>query len=134
MTSFRSSSLLHQALLADAAISGATGLLMLLGAGLLASLLGLPEALLRFAGLILLPYGVLVAYLGTRESPPRPAVWAVIAVNALWAADSILLLLSGWVAPNALGHVFVAAQALVVLIFAELQYIGMRRFAATAAA
>lgn len=133
MTLSRPSTFLRRVLLADAVISGAAGLLMFLGAGLLASLLQLPEALLRYAGLILLPWFAFVAYIATRDSPPRSAVWAVIVINTLWVAGSIVLLLSGWVAPNALGVAFVIAQALVVGILAEMQYFGLRRSRTTSA-
>ena len=133
MSVFGLSPFLRRALLADALISGATGLLMLIGANVLASLLGLPEALLRYAGLVLLPYGALVAYVATREQLRRWAVWAVIVANAIWAVDSIILLLSGWLTPNALGYAFIIFQALVVAAFAEIQYIGLRRSMTTVA-
>ena len=126
-TPSRTSPFLRRVLLADAVTSGATGLLMMLGASLLAELLGMPAALLDYAGLVLLPFAALVAYLATRESLWRPAVWAVIACNALWAADSVLLLLTGWIEANKLGVAFVIAQALVVAVFAELEYVGLRR-------
>jgi hypothetical protein len=114
-------------LVADAATCGAAGLLMALGASILEEPLGLTVPLLRYAGVSLLPFGALLAYLATRESLPRPAIWAIIAGNALWAADSILLLLTGWVEPTALGEVFIIAQALAVAVFAELEYLGLRR-------
>jgi hypothetical protein len=122
----RLSSFLRQGLLADAVITGATGLVMLFGADVLASLLALPAALLRYAGLALLPFVAYVAYVATRERLHRPAVWAVILLNALWVAASIVLLLSGWVAPNALGVVFVLVQALAVAVFTDIQYLGVR--------
>lgn len=128
MTTFvRSSSLLRQALLADAVISGAMGLLLLLGAGFLTGLLDLPVALLRYAGLLLLPFVAFVAYMATREPLDRTAVWCAILVNAFWVVASIGLLLSGWVAPNGLGIAFVIVQAVAVGIFAELQLVGLRR-------
>ncbi len=127
MSSFSPSPLLRYALVGDAVASGATGLLLALGAGALAGLLGLPEALMRSAGLILLPYAAVVAFLGTRATISRRAVWAVIAVNGVWVADSLILLASGWVSPTALGYAFVLAQALVVLLFAEAQCFGLRR-------
>ena len=96
-------------------------------------MLGLPEPLLRIAGAVLLPFAALVAYLSLRPYLPRIAVWAVVLVNVLWAADSVLLLMSGWVAPTAAGTVFVLAQAAVVLMYAELQYMGLRRSGAVAA-
>jgi hypothetical protein len=123
----KSSTFLRRALLLDALASGATGLLLIAGAGLLEALLGLPAALLRYAGLVLVPYVAFVAYAGTRDAIARPAVWAIIAANILWAAASLLLLVSGLVAPNALGYAFVIAQAVVVVLLGELQVIGLRR-------
>jgi len=84
---------------------------------------------MREAGIILLPYAAVVGYLGTRATLSPRAVWAVIVVNGIWVADSLMLLVGGWVAPTALGYGFVLAQALVVLLFAEAQYFGLRRSA-----
>lgn len=121
------SPLLRQALLADATTSGAFGLLMLLAAGPLSHLLGLPEMLLRGAGAILVPYVAFLAWLSLREQTNRVLIWAVILGNVLWTADSLLLLVSGWVSPTGAGYAFVIAQALVVLMYAELQFMGLRR-------
>ena len=123
---------LRYALLADAVASGATGLLLIAGADLLTGLLGLPVALMREAGLLLVPYVALVAFVGTREAISRPAVQAIIALNLLWVVGSMGLLMGGWVAPTALGTAFVIAQAVAVGVFAELQFIGLRRTQATA--
>ncbi|HZW47780.1 MAG TPA: hypothetical protein VFF61_09650 [Microvirga sp.] len=127
MTTIHPSPLLRQALLADATTSGAFGLLMLLAAGPLSHLLGLPEVLLRGAGAILIPYVALLAWLGLRERMHRALVWAVILGNVLWLVDSLLLLVSGWVSPTGAGYAFVIAQALVVLMYAEFQIVGLRR-------
>ncbi len=127
MMNVHSSPLLRQALLADAATSAGFGLLMLIGAGPLSGLLGLPEMLLRIAGLILLPYAVFIGWLGLRETIRKPVAWAVVLGNALWALDSLLLLASGWVSPTSAGYAFVIAQGLVVLMYAEFQYVGLRR-------
>ena len=118
---------LRYALLADAVASGATGVLLIAGAGLLDGLLGLPVALMREAGLLLVPYVALVAFVGTRETISRPAVRSIIALNIVWTVCSIGLLLTDYVAPTALGTAFVIAQAAVVAVFAELQFIGLRR-------
>ena len=67
-----------------------------------------------------------MAWVGAREEVARGAVWTIIAANALWVAASIGLLV-GWVAPTALGYAFILAQAGVVMLFAELQYVGLRR-------
>ena len=67
---------LRFALLADAVASGATGLMMIAGADLLTGLLGLPVALMREAGLLLVPYVALVAFVGTRRAIPHGAVFS----------------------------------------------------------
>ena len=123
---------LRFALIADAVASGATGLMMIAGADLLTGLLGLPVPLMREAGLVLVPYVALVAYVGTRANIPHGAVKAIIALNVAWVAGSVGLLVSGFVAPTALGYAFVIFQAIVVGVFAELQLIGLRREAQTA--
>ena len=118
---------LRRAILADAVFSGASALLLTFGAGALAPLLNLPEALLRETGLFLVAYAALVGWLGTRQSMPKPLVWIVIAGNAAWTVASIALLFSGAVTPNLLGEAAVAMQAIAVGVFAELQYVGLRR-------
>lgn len=123
----QSPTFLRRALMLDALASGATGLLMFAGAGLVEGLLGLPAALLRGAGMVLMPYVAFVVYAGTLEIISRAAVWTIIAANVAWAAAGALLLVSGWVAPTALGYAFVIAQAVVVALLGELQYMGLRR-------
>jgi hypothetical protein len=119
--------LLRFALIADAVASGATALLMLAGAGLLSDLLGLPVELMRYAGLALVPFVAFVAFVGTRSDIPRGAATAVIVLNVAWVVGSLALLVSGKVSPTALGHAFVLVQAIAVGVFAELQWIGLRR-------
>jgi hypothetical protein len=121
------SNLLQRALQADGVISGATGVLMLALAEPLSGLLGLPPGLLRGAGAALLPFALFVWWLSAQPAVSRRAAWAVVVINALWTADSIWLLLSGHVAPTGLGTVYVIGQAAIVLLFAELQYVGLRR-------
>ena len=67
-----SSPLLRCALLADAVFSGVSAVAMVLDTSTLASLLGLPDALLRETGLFLIAYTALVGWLGLRASDPRP--------------------------------------------------------------
>jgi hypothetical protein len=118
---------LRFALLADAAASGATGLMMIAGADLLTGLLGLPAGLMRAAGLVLVPYVALVAFVGTRPNISHGAVKAIVAMNIAWVLASAGLLAGGFVVPTALGYAFVIVQAVVVGVFAELQIIGLRR-------
>ncbi|HYG87370.1 MAG TPA: hypothetical protein VD978_14015 [Azospirillum sp.] len=121
------STLLRRVLHADGIVCAAMGALLTLAAAPLAGLLGLPAPLLRVVGISLLPLAAVLIYLATRAAIPRRGVWAVIAYDVLWVADSILLLVTGWVEPTALGYAFVIGQALVVAGFAELKYVGLRR-------
>jgi len=129
MQLFRTSTFLRWVLLADAATCIATGLLMMLGSGLLEQFLGLPAELSRYAGVGLLPFAAFLVYLAARENLSPPVVWAVIVLNALWTLDSILLLLSGWIEPTELGYAFVIFQAFGVAMFAALEYFGLRKSA-----
>lgn len=128
------SQLLRRALLADAVFSGISAVVMTLDAAALASLFNLPEALLRETGLFLIAYTALVGWLATRPSLPKAIVIVVVAGNAAWTLTSVALLFSGAVAPNLLGEIVVVAQAIATGVFAELQYIGLRRSGDTAAA
>jgi uncharacterized protein YjeT (DUF2065 family) len=129
-----SSLLLRRALLADAVFSGVSAVLMTLAASAFASVLSLPEALLRETGLFLIAYTALVGWLAARQSIPWALVVIVVAGNAAWTIASIALLFSGWVNPNLLGEIVVVAQAIATGVFAELQYIGLRRSGGVVAA
>jgi len=129
MTFIQSSRVLRNALALDAAACAATGLLLGFGAGALSGHLGFPAEFLRRAGLVLLPCAALLALLASRPRLPRLAVYAVIGVNLLWIADSILVLAAGWFAPTSLGIAFVLAQAAAVAIVTELEVIGLKRSA-----
>ena len=128
------SQFLRRALLADAIFSGISAVVMTLDAGTLASFLNLPEALLRETGLFLIAYAALVGWLGARPSVPKALVMIVVIGNAAWTLASIALLFSGAVSPNLLGEIVVVAQAIATGVFAELQYIGLRKSAGVLAA
>ena len=118
---------LRRAILADAVLSGATGLLMIAGAGFLADLLAIPATLLLAAALTLVPYVAFVVYVGTRPDISRVGVSLIVGANAVWTIASIILLVAGLILPNLLGYAFVIGQAVVVALLGELQYIGLRR-------
>ena len=123
----RVSNFLRYVLLADAATCLACALLLSIGGGFLQNLLGLPEKIMFYAGLSLFPFAAFLIYTGTRKSISKTVVWVIIGLNLLWTIDSFLLLFSGYVAPTTFGYVFVIFQAIGVLIFAELEFIGLRR-------
>lgn len=118
---------LRRLLHVDAATSGAMGPLLVLAAPALSPALGLPAALLREAGIALLPFAALLLWIARAPRPARGAAWAVVAANALWVVASVALLASGLVSPTALGEAFVLAQAAVVAALAWLQSAALRR-------
>lgn len=121
------SSFLRRALIADAIFSGIAALGFAFGAGVFATLFNLPEALLRETGLFLIAYAAFVGWLGSRQTMTRALVLIVIVGNAACTLGSIALLFSGSVSPNLLGMVMIVAQAIATGVFAELQFIGLRR-------
>lgn len=127
MSGFIPSKFLRFALGADAVSSAVLGVACAASAAPLSNLLGLPEPLLRTAGLALLPWAAVVGLLATRETLRPAFVWAVIALNVLWAVDSFGLLFGSQVQPTALGTAFIVVQAVAVLVLAECQMIAMRR-------
>ena len=103
---------LRNVLLVDAGACLASGALMSLGAGTLARLTSIPEPLLFYAGLALVPVALVMAVVATRMLSAAP-VWLIVVGNGLWVAGSVWLLLSA-ISPNAIGTLYIAAQALVV--------------------
>jgi hypothetical protein len=120
-------SLLRAVLKLDAIVTGANGAAYLIAAGPLGDLLGLSPALLRGTGAFLLAFAAAVYVTATRTPIPRPAVCAIVAVNALWVADSVVAAINGWGTPNTVGTVWIVLQAVVVAAFAELQLAGLKR-------
>ena len=122
-----SSAFLRRAIQADAIFSGASAVILTIGGGEIAPLLNLPEALLRETGLFLIAYTALVGWLATRSTVAKALVLLVIVGNAAWTLGSIALLFSGAVSPNLGGELMVVAQAIATGVFAELQYVGLRK-------
>ena len=119
--------LLRLALKLDAVASGALGTLLLVTATVLDDLLGIPLALLVPVGLFLLAYAAFVWIVGTRRRINRTAAWTVVALNLVWVADSVVVVLAGPFPLTGLGVIFILAQAVAVLLFADLQFLGLRR-------
>jgi hypothetical protein len=123
----RVSNFLRYVLFADAATCVACGLLLSAGGNFLQGTTGLPASLMFYAGLSLFPFAAFLIYTATRKSISKTAVWLIIGLNLLWTIDSFLLLASGYVAPTTFGYVFVIFQAIGVLMFADLEFIGLRK-------
>ena len=117
------STFLRRTLAVDAATCAAMGVLLAAFQAPLAGLLGLPAALLFYAGLALFPCAALM--LVAHRS--RALAWLVVAGNAAWLAGSVVVLVVA--SPTALGYAFVIAQAIAVAVLAGLEYVGLARAA-----
>jgi hypothetical protein len=122
----RVSNFLRNALLADATLGLISGFLLTFGANFLQNSLGLPYSLLFYSGLSFFPFAALLFYAATRKTISKTIIWIIIGINFLWGIDSFLLLISGYIAPTNLGIIFVIAQAIGVLAFGILEFIGLR--------
>jgi hypothetical protein len=121
------STFLRRVLCVDAATCAATGALMTFDAAPLSPMLGLPAALLFWAGLSLFPVAAFLLWVATRRDLPRPGAWLAILGNVGWVAGSVLVL--AVLSPTGLGTTFVIAQAVVVALLADLEYVGLKRIA-----
>jgi len=127
MSIFASPKFLRRVLLADALSCAATGGLQLLAGAALSSWTNLPSPLLAGTGWFLVLYAGAVAWLASRKEVPQVFVWIIAAGNLAWAAGCAALWLGHWAAPSALGTAWLAAQAVTVVVLAELQIACVRR-------
>ena len=120
--------LLRNALRGNAIFSEVSGLAALLLARPLTHFTGLqPAATFTSLGIMLIIYGIGIAWLSTRPKPNRAIVWGIILGDVAWVLGSILILLTGNPAFTVAGNWLVAILAEAVAAFAVAQYIGLRR-------
>jgi len=102
----------------------ATGLILF--AEEIASLTVLPQQLLFWAGVSLVPSAVFMGATARPDQTPRWAAWTIVIGNGLWVAASLALAFSGLVEPNIYGWAFVMSQAVVVAVLAELEFSALK--------
>jgi hypothetical protein len=113
-------------LLFDAATGVLMGAALLALTAPLANLFGLPPALLRWAGGLLLPFAVLMVVAARQRPPSAALVMLIVAGNLAWAAASVgVVLLVDQI--SALGTGLVLLQAAAVLVLAGAEWHGLRR-------
>ena len=132
MSIFASPRFLPRVMWADAASCAATGALQVALTDALPRLTGLPAPLLMGTGVFLLAYAAAAAGMAGASRPPRMLIGLVVLGNFGWAAGCAALLMSGLFPVTALGTAWVLAQALCVVVLAELQWTGLRRTRGTA--
>ncbi len=119
--------LLRLALRADAALSAAGGLVFVIAAGGLDSLLGPNAWVLRLLGVALVGYGAAVWTVAAAGTISRASAWTVIVANLVSTVASVVVLLADWLTLTTTGVVVTLAMALYTTVFADLQYLGLRR-------
>lgn len=127
VTSVRADRFLRWALRLDAVATLGSGALLAAGGTLLAEPTGVPAAAGHGIGAFLVVYAVAVAALSFRPVINRAAAWAVVVLNSVWVIDSAITLVAGFWDLTAIGVGLVVVMAVVVAVFAELQYVGLRR-------
>ena len=110
----------------DAVVTGVNGAAYLAAAPLLTDLLGVPSGVLRGIGAFLLAYTAGVALVAARPVISAGATEAVVGANLLWAAASVVSVVTDRFDLTAAGAVWVLLQAAVVAGFAGLQLTTLR--------
>lgn len=116
---------LNRILALDALTCALMGIVLILSASALSSLLALPHGLLFFAGCALLPIAIFMAALSRQPSPWPAGVRLVVLGNAAWVLASLAVLVIA--DPNPLGAGFLLAQAVVVALLAMAESTAARR-------
>ena len=119
--------LLVRSLRLDALASGAMGVLLAAGGWLLDGPLSAPAAFLVPLGVFLLAYASLLWVIARDARSARAIGGFVVAGNIVWVVATIVTLLADWLTLSGLGIAFALLQAAAVVVFVELQWIGLRR-------
>ncbi|RYY93783.1 MAG: hypothetical protein EOO24_26095 [Comamonadaceae bacterium] len=134
MSIFVSPRFLSRVMAVDAVSCLATGGLQLALAGPMAALTGLPADLLVASGAFLVVYAALAGWIARREQPPRILIGLIALGNLGWGIGCIGLMAAGPWPLGGWGMAWLAAQAITVLVLAELQWTGLRRTRRTSGA
>jgi len=123
---------LRRSLQLDGIASALCGALLLVAAGPVSTLAGLPgPGLARAVGAGLLVYAAALLWNAARATVSRGEVQLAVVLNAGWVAGSAVLIVDGPL--TLVGNLAVGAVAGAVLLFAVLEIVGLRRLRAAAA-
>src|ERR1700737_4462892 len=117
----------------DALTCGVSGVVLLIDGPMLADQLGTPLGVLQPLGVLLVAFAATLWAVEARLGMNERAVWAVIILNGVWVAASLLAVLLGWLPLTGLGTGLVIAQAALTALVADLEFVGLRREVAPAA-
>ncbi|NUR49977.1 MAG: hypothetical protein HOV71_17775 [Hamadaea sp.] len=119
--------LLRFALRLDASASAGLGVVILVLSGKLDEWLGTPTAFTVGVGVFLLVWATGLAVLAAQRDISPAGGWTVIVLNVGWIAASLAVAFGGAFDLTGWGVALSALQALPVLLFIDLQYLGLRR-------
>jgi hypothetical protein len=124
--------LLREALIANAMFSVATGAVMIIAGGSVASFLGIEASwMVRLVGAGLLPFAVAVAVSARPQNLAARSAFAISAADFVWVLASMVLVLFRPDLLSPAGTISVAVVAVIVTGFASVQVIGVRRLCET---
>ena len=127
-TQHSTSQLLRRTLQANAVFSGLTGVFLLAGAGPITAFLGLKAPIILIVvGIATLLGAISLFLIAARPSIDRRAGMMYALIDSAWVIASIVILLTGWVPLTTGGKWAVGLVAVIVAIFAELEFLGARR-------
>ena len=121
-----SDSLLRLAMRADAVLSGLVGVALIAAAGWFSELTGLPAAVAYGAGAAFVVYATVV-FLAAGLEQVRAAGIATVVANLLFTVAAVVVVMARPVDLTTAGVVAVLAGGVYTLVFADLQYLGLRR-------
>ncbi|MBZ4019198.1 hypothetical protein [Streptomyces purpurogeneiscleroticus] len=119
--------LLRTVLRTDSASTAAFAVLMLAAAALTTTPLGLPRGLAVVSGCGMVCGAAAFWLLARQPVLPRRLVAGAIALNVVCGAAFAVLACTDLVPLTGFGRFFLAAGAVIVAVFAELEYVGLRR-------
>jgi hypothetical protein len=121
-------SLLRNALRANAAFSGISGIIAIIDAEIIADFMGTGTALIyMILGLNLVIYAGITLYYAGQEAIDKRFAWFAVIADGIWVIASAAILLTNAFDLSVGGKWLVLILADVVLAFAIAQYIGLRR-------
>lgn len=107
----------------NATATAATGLAMLAARGFLPPLFGLGSPLLLdLVAIFFLAYAAGLLYFAARPRVDRSALLAFAAADGAWVVGSAVVLLMFWPQLTPIGRVLIVGVAIVVDVFAMMQY------------
>jgi len=123
-----SSTLIQRVLYGNAVFSGMGGLLSVFASNPIAKLIGINAPLvILLIGIGLTGYAALIYTNVSRAQISRSFILATVMSDSAWVLLSILLLTTGWVSISIAGKWSVGIIAVIVDVFATLQFLEWRK-------